>query len=137
MKLASHFFIYNLIFSTTMFSQDWFWMYVVGIAMVKANIFNAQRYENNAFVYYSSIVLYVALIVFVFLVCFLTPKWWWGLVMYMCGWAAQSVHVMIRNHIRVMTAIHGSPAGNVIVRSIEIIAAPVLTILAYLFFFNR
>ena len=119
-----------------MFSQAWFWMYVIGIAMVKVNVYNTTHYENNALVYYSNIVLYIALIVFVFLVCFLSPHWWWGLVMYLCGWAAQGVHIMIRNPIRLMSAMHGSRAGKVFVRSIEMIAAPVLTILAYLFFFN-
>ena len=119
-----------------MFSQAWFWMYVIGIARVKVNVFNTTHYENNALVYYSNIVLYIALIVFVFLVCFLSPHWWWGLVMYLCGWAAQGIHIMIRNPIRLMSAMHGSRAGNVFVRSIEMIAAPVLTILAYLFFFN-
>ena len=35
-----------------MFSQAWFWMYVIGIAMVKVNVYNTTHYENNALVYY-------------------------------------------------------------------------------------
>lgn len=119
-----------------MFSHSWFWMYVIGIAMVKANVYNTSHYENNPLVYYSNIVLYIALIVFVFLVAFLSPHWWWGPVMWLFGWVVQGIQIMIRNPIRLMSAMHGSRAGNVFVRSIEMIAAPVMTILAYLFFFN-
>ena len=118
-----------------MFTQSWFWMYVIGISMVKANVYNATHYENNPLIRYSNIVYYVALILFVFLVAFLSPHWWWGPVMWILGWVSQGIQTIIRNPIRLMSAMHGSRAGNVFVRSIEMIAAPVLTILAYLFFF--
>ena len=118
-----------------MFSQLWFWMYIIGIAMVKSNVYYSSRYENDKMVHYSSTVLYIALIIFVFLVAILSIHWWWGPVMWLLGWVAQGIQVAVRNPIRMMSAMHGSPAGNVLVRSIEKILAPVCTILAYLFFF--
>ena len=118
-----------------MFSQLWFWMYIIGIAMVKSNVYYSSRYENDKMVQYSSTVLYIALIIFVFLVAILSIHWWWGPVMWLLGWVAQGIQIAVRNPIRMMSAMHGSPAGNVLVRSIEKILAPVCTILAYLFFF--
>lgn len=118
-----------------MISQPWFWMYLIGISATKANIYSTQRYENNALIHYQNTVLYISLIVFVFLVTFLSQHWWWGLIMAVSGWFMQLITGHLRNLIRISTAMHGSPAGNVLVRSLEMIAAPILTILAYLFFF--
>ena len=118
-----------------MFSQPWFWMYVIGIAMTKSNVYYAKRYENNKMVWMSSSVLYVALIIFAVLVTILSIHWWWGPLMWVFGWIAQGLQVIIRNPIRLMSAMRGSPAGNVLVRSIETILAPICAIMAYLLFF--
>jgi uncharacterized membrane protein YjjB (DUF3815 family) len=118
-----------------MFSQPWFWMYVFSISLAKANVYSTKHYEDNALIHYENIVLYLALIVFVILTSILSEHWWWGLVMALCGWMMQFILANIRNMIRMSSAMYGSPAGNVLVRSIEMLAAPILAILAYLFFF--
>ena len=118
-----------------MFSQLWFWMYVIGIAMTKSNVYYSKKYENNKMVQYSSTVLFIALFIFVIIVTLLSIHWWWGPLMWLCGWVAQGIQVIIRNPIRMISAMRGSVAGNVLVRSIETILAPICAILAYLFFF--
>lgn len=119
-----------------MFSQPWFWMYIFSISLTKANVYSTTHYENNAMIRYENIVLYVALIVFVVLVSILSKHWWWGLAMALCGWLMQLILVHLRNMIRLSSAVmFRSPAGNVLVRSVEMLAAPILAILAYLSFF--
>ena len=119
-----------------MFSQPWFWMYVFSISLVKANIYSTLRYEENAMIRDENIVLFVALIIFIILISLLSQHWWWGIVMALCGWIMQRIYAHIRNIFRFPSAvIFKSPAGNVLVRSIEMLAAPILTILTYLTFF--
>lgn len=79
-------------------------MYVLGMAMTKSNVYYAKCYENNKMVQYSSTVLYVALIFFVFLVAFFSIHWWWGLLLWLFGLVAQWIKAIVRNPIRMMSA---------------------------------